>query len=122
MRVTMAVAITADGHWLPPYFVYKGKRGGRISREFSTYPQGAFYSVQENAWMDETGCLEWVDKVVVPWANAAPQDVIPLLMLDSYKCHLLQSVVTVIQDLGVEVEHIPGGLTGLCQPIDVGIN
>ena len=27
-----------------------------------------------------------------------------------------------MQDLGVEVEHIPGGFTGLCQPMDVGIN
>jgi DDE superfamily endonuclease len=26
-----------------------------------------------------------------------------------------------IEDLGVEVEHIPGGCTSLCQPIDVGI-
>ena len=27
-----------------------------------------------------------------------------------------------IQELGVEVEHIPGGCTCLCQPVDVGIN
>lgn len=31
------------------------------------------------------------------------------------------SVVNKIEDLGVQVEHIPGGMTGLCQPIDVGI-
>ena len=31
-------------------------------------------------------------------------------------------VVNVIQDLGVEVEHIPGGCTSLCQPVDIGIN
>ena len=32
------------------------------------------------------------------------------------------SVVTAIQNLGVEVEHIPGGCTYLCQPVDVGVN
>ena len=32
------------------------------------------------------------------------------------------SVVSEIQALGVEVIHIPGGCTGLCQPLDVGVN
>ena len=46
----------------------------------------------------------------------------------SYRHHhhhvlgLISSVVDAIQELGVEVEHIPGGCTCLCQPVDVGIN
>ncbi len=31
-------------------------------------------------------------------------------------------VVQRIQELGVEVRHIPGGCTSLCQPVDVGFN
>jgi hypothetical protein len=31
-------------------------------------------------------------------------------------------VVNVIHDLGCEVVHIPGGCTGLVQPLDVGYN
>ena len=34
---------------------------------------------------------------------------------------MMQSVVNKIEDLGVEVCHISGGCTGLCQPIDVRI-
>ena len=34
----------------------------------------------------------------------------------------MASVVNEIQDLGVEVEHIPGGCTYLCQPVNIGIN
>ena len=34
----------------------------------------------------------------------------------------MASVVNEIQDLGVEVEHIPGSCTYLCQPVDSGIN
>jgi DDE superfamily endonuclease len=34
----------------------------------------------------------------------------------------MSSVVSKIQELGVEVNHIPGGCTGLTQPVDVGIN
>ena len=34
----------------------------------------------------------------------------------------MSSVVDLIQQAGVEVEFMPGGLTGLCQPLDIGIN
>ena len=34
---------------------------------------------------------------------------------------MMMLVVHVIEDLGVEVVHIPGGCTGLCQPIDIRI-
>lgn len=33
----------------------------------------------------------------------------------------MSTVVSTIQNLGVEVQHIPGGCTGLVQPVDVGI-
>ena len=35
---------------------------------------------------------------------------------------MMASVIHSIQDLGVEVEHILGGCTALCQPLDVGLN
>ena len=48
--------------------------------------------------------------------------IIPLLVLDSYRCHMMASVVHRIQEVGVEVIHIPGRCTSLCQPVDVGFN
>ena len=35
---------------------------------------------------------------------------------------MMASVVLQIASLGIEVIHIPGGCTGLCQPLDVGVN
>jgi hypothetical protein len=35
---------------------------------------------------------------------------------------MMASVVQMIQELGVEVQHIPGGCTFLCQVMDVGFN
>ena len=52
----------------------------------------------------------------------ASENVVPLPVLDSYQCHMITSVMEAIQQLGVEVEHIPGGCTSLCQPVDAGIN
>lgn len=126
MRITAAVGVTAAGGTLPLMIVYKGKPTGRIARDFTDatkgYPAGCFYVCQDSAWMDESVMLQWVNVVLKPYVETAPPDVVPLLFLDSYKCHLMTTVVSKIQDLGVEVNHIPGGCTGLTQPVDVGIN
>ena len=122
-RATFAMTVTASGKVLKPLLVFKGKPGGRIEkREFPTYPSEILYACQDNAWMDEKVMLMWVEKVLKPYVLEAPDHIVPILFLDSYRCHMMASVVEKIQELGVEVEHIPGGCTGLCQPVDVGVN
>ena len=104
-------------------FCFLGKPNGRIvQREFPTYHQGMIYACQDNAWMDERVMLMWVEMVLKPYVDTAPDNVVPLLFLDSYHCHMMNLVVNAIQDLGVEVEHFPGGCTSLCQPVNIGIN
>jgi hypothetical protein len=36
--------------------------------------------------------------------------------------HMIALVVMRIQELAIEVMHVPGGCTSLCQPVDVGFN
>jgi hypothetical protein len=122
-RATVAVTIAADGMLLPSMVVFKGQPKGRITRtEFSSYPTTNMYRCQANAWMDEAVMVAWVDKVLVPYVATAPDNVVSLLILDSYQCHMMASVVQMIQELGVGVKHIPGGCTSLCQPVDVGFH
>jgi hypothetical protein len=45
-----------------------------------------------------------------------------VLILYAYWVHQMGSVVNRIQEMGIEVVHIPAGCTYLCQPVDVGIN
>jgi hypothetical protein len=121
--VTEAVTITADGTLLSSTLVFKGKPDGRIAKkEFSTYPKTHFYKCQEAAWMDEEVMMAWVNEVLAPYVATAPDHVVPILILDMYRCHMMPSVVQMIQELGVEVQHIPGGCTSLCQPEDVGFS
>jgi hypothetical protein len=72
--------------------------------------------------MDEEVMKAWVNEVLAPYVATAPDHVVPILILDMYRCHMMSSVVQMIQELGVEVQHIPGGCTSLCQPVDVGFN
>ncbi len=117
------MTIVADGPVLPATVIFKGSPKGRImTREFSSYPTTSMYRCQENAWMDEAVMIVWVDEVLAPYVATALDDVIPLLILDSYQCHMMALVVQKIQELGVEVKHILGGCTSLCQPVNVGFN
>jgi hypothetical protein len=122
-RCTVALTVTASGEMLPPMVIYKGTRYGRIAtRELLDHPQEMKYAMQPKAWFDEATMLDWVDDVLKPYVATAPVGIIPILFLDSFKVHLLGSVADANQDLGVELEIIPPGCTGLVHPIDVGIN
>ncbi len=72
--------------------------------------------------MDEVVMIAWVNEVLAPYVATALDHVVPILILDMYRCHMMALVVQMIQELGVEVQHIPGGCTSLCQPVDVGFN
>ena len=117
MRLTCAVTVSAAGDILRPFIVFKGKEP-----EKSGFPVDCSYICQDRAWMDEAVMLQWVKEVLEPWSKHVPAGIVPYLLLDSYKCHLMSLVVHAIQDLGIEVEHIPGGCTGLVQPLVVGVN
>jgi len=90
--------------------------------ELHTLPFGPHYCVQSKAWMDEDVMQDWVDVVLEPYIKTKPAGIIPILFLDSFRCHMTKKVVRRIQELGVEVIHIPGGCTSLTQPVDVGYN
>jgi DDE superfamily endonuclease len=118
-RVT--VAVTASGEMLPSMIIFKGKPGATVEKSLTTLPLGAVYAVQANSWMDERAMLLWVKYMLKPYVSGCPRHSIPLLLLDSYCCHLILSVIGKIQELGIEIAHIPPGCTGFCQPVDVGI-
>jgi hypothetical protein len=45
-----------------------------------------------------------------------------VLFLDSYRCHMMTCVVIKIQELEVEVEHIPAGCIGLVQSVVTSVS
>ena len=68
--------------------------------------------------MNKTCMLQWVNNVLRPLVETTPFGIIHVLLLDSYR----SSIVEAINGLGIQVEHIPRGCTGLCQPVGVGFN
>ena len=100
-----------------------GTRTGKIAtKELPTLPAGLIYRVQEKAWFTEDIMLEWIEVVLKPYVADVPPGIVPILFLDSFTVHKMGSVVNAIQALGVEVDFIPPGCTGIVQPVDVGYN
>jgi hypothetical protein len=49
--------------------------------------------------MDETVMHEWIDVILEPYIQSAPEGIVPVLFLDSYQAHMMKQVVTRIQAL-----------------------
>ena len=118
-RISALPAVCTDGTKLPPLLVHKGKPGGSVEREFKAFPKGVKCIVQDNAWTDERVMLCWVNNIFQPCFKSAPPGIIPCLLLDKCKCHCQGSVANAIEDIGVEWDTLPGGCTGLIQPISL---
>jgi len=91
---TLAVTIIALGRMLTTILVFKGMLGGHIAtRDLATYPCGCIYGCQSAAWRYEVGMLQWVEQLLKPYVLEASSHVVPLLLLDSYRCRMMSLVV-----------------------------
>ena len=98
----LAATVTASGKLLKPMLIFKGQAHGRIERsEFQTYPDNCIYAMQPKAWMDEKIMHKWIDDVLIPWKQSRNPDIVPLLVLDAYRVHMMGSILNRIQSLGM---------------------
>ena len=71
--------------------------------------------------MDSGLMLEYVDYVNESRIDSGSET--PMMMVyDSFRGHLEDSVKKKFRDNGIDLAVIPGGLTSVCQPLDVAIN
>ena len=108
MQLTACCGMMVGGQWLTPLFIFKGKEGRRIEREFKTFSKEAGYAVHEKAWTNIDIMLQWMEKCLKPWVDGTPNRIVPYLLLDSFKLHQTQYVVHAIEKTGCKLDLIPG--------------
>ncbi|RLN86826.1 hypothetical protein BBJ28_00010211 [Nothophytophthora sp. Chile5] len=120
-RATVLLAIAADGTKLPPLVVFKATSGDTVEDSFFYYPKGAFYAVQQNAWMDMDVWKEAVIEGV--WADYCnSEDREPLaLYVDNFKSHVSDESIDGLAAYGTEVVPLPPNTTAVLQPLEVGL-
>lgn len=114
-RCTVMLAVTADGRKLPPFVIFKRKTLPKAK-----FPPGIHVRVQEKGWMTADLMVDWVKTV---WGRRPRALLYPsLLVVDSFRGHLVDSVRTKLKELRTDLAVIPGGLTSMLQPLDVSLN
>jgi hypothetical protein len=107
VRITVCLAVLADGRKLPPMIVFKGKR---MSNEVKKFP-GVVTKMTPNGWVQVDTTISWVNAV---WGSLALGR--RMLVWDSYRCHLANEVKQCLKAANAILACIPGGCKKFLQP------
>ena len=113
-HVTVVLAIAASGDVLPTMIIFKGKRALKDIK----VPEGCIVTVQEKAWVDEAIMNRWIDECFKAYTNRNRS----LLVLDAFRCHIMESIKKHLRKANAALAVIPGGCTSILQPLDVSVN
>ncbi|GET50680.1 pogo transposable element with KRAB domain [Rhizophagus irregularis DAOM 181602=DAOM 197198] len=112
---TVILACMADGTKLPAVCIFKLKN---IPKE--NFPHGIYIRANEKGWVNEQEMLWWVENV---WTSrnrfGNPRS---MLVLDSFRGHIVNSVKNRFVEKNTNIAVIPGGCTSKLQLLDVAIN
>ncbi|KAM8924010.1 LOW QUALITY PROTEIN: uncharacterized protein RCH25_008770 [Pelodytes ibericus] len=112
-RITVMLAVLADGTKLPPYVVLK-----RRTMPKEILPSGVIVQVQKKGCMDESLVLDWL-KVVWRRHQGIQCKRRGMLVLDAFRGHLTPKVKKHIGKMNTDLVVIPGGMTSRLQVLDV---
>ena len=115
---TVALCASAAGEKLPAYIIFKergGKLGPRVKAAL-TFPGNVKVSASANGWMTREELHHWIRGV---WKES---DERRLLVLDNYRPHLGADTISLAESVDTDICYVPGGCTGIAQPMDVSIN
>ena len=115
-RFTVMLSCTADGGKLPPYVIFKRKTLPK-----GDFPKGVIVRAQEKGWMDQRLMEDWLNVV---WGRRVSgiSNKRSLLVLDAFRCHYSDSTKEKMRSRKIDLAVIPGGMTSILQPLDVGVN
>lgn len=114
---TVILGCMADGSKLPPVIIFKLKNKPR-----EEFPDGVFIRTNEKGWVNKEEMNWWIDNI---WSKRSSDQLLnprSLLVLDSFRGHLVNSVKQKLDEAHTNMAVIPGGLTSKLQPLDVAVN
>ena len=81
-----------------------------------TFPDNVKVSASANGWMTREELHHWIRGV---WKESS---VSRLLVLDNYRPHLGADTISLAESMDTNICYVPGGCTGIAQPMDMSIN
>lgn len=79
-------------------------------------------AVSENGWTDDFLCVQWFEKVCIPWVLAnSPPGFPPLIIFDGHGSHIQLAMRKKAREAGIILFCLPAHTTHRSQPLDVGV-
>ena len=111
--ITVMAAISANGDYLPPLIIFKGKYMQSTWNPAKPYP-GTKLAISENGWMTSDIFFDWFCAFCIENTQR------PILMVfDGHSTHLTSRVVMKAKGEDITIIKLPPHTTDRLQPLDV---
>lgn len=119
-QATLQLTIFADGiPRVEPLIFFRGLGVGvTMIAEMKHYRPHVVVKFNSTAYANSENVIEQIDEQLVPVLDGQPT----LLALDLFGGHKTEDVLDILLAHDITLSAIPGGCTGLVQPLDVSIN
>ncbi|KAF0038013.1 hypothetical protein F2P81_010887 [Scophthalmus maximus] len=114
---TCVLGCTASGGKLPPMVIFK-----RTTMPKEKFPTDIVVKVNKKGWMTESLMHEWHTECYGKRTGGFFHKNKALLVMDSMRAHITDSVKEAIKRLNSIPAVIPGGTTKFLQPLDISVN
>lgn len=112
---SVMMAVTAAGHLLPPYVVYKAVH--LYPTWIEGGPQGTMFNRTKSGWFDAPTFEDWFDKILIPYFRNLPGK--KVLIGDNLSSHMSMHVLECCDQYNIDFLLLPPNATHLLQPLDV---
>ncbi|XP_046693224.1 activating transcription factor 7-interacting protein 1 isoform X2 [Silurus meridionalis] len=117
MHFTCVLSCTASGEKLPPMVIFK-----RMTMPEDKLPRAIVVKVNKKGWMTESLMNEWLTQCYGKRLGGFSHRNKALLVLDSMRAHITDSVKEAIKRTNSLSAVIPHGTTKYLQPLDISVN
>ncbi|XP_068756525.1 uncharacterized protein [Montipora capricornis] len=117
-HITMLPCFNACVQWMPPYFIFPGKRVPVTLNPLEGGVEGSIFPMTETEYMDTQTFYMWFANHFIP--NLPPARPV-VLLIDSHDSHLDPETFQLAQKNGICLHALLKNATHLVQPSDVGL-
>lgn len=117
-HITMLPCFNACGQWMPPYFIFPGKRIPVTYNPLEGGVDGSVFSMTDSGYMDTQTFFMWFANHFLP--NLPPARPV-VLLIDGHDSHLDLELFQLAEKNGVYLYSLLKNATHLVQPADVGL-
>uniref|UniRef100_A0A3Q3DKQ0 M-phase phosphoprotein 8 n=1 Tax=Hippocampus comes TaxID=109280 RepID=A0A3Q3DKQ0_HIPCM len=114
---TCVLSCAASGLKLPPMIIFK-----RLTMPKEKFPKEIVVKVDHKGWMSESLMKEWLTECYSKRPGGFFHRKKALLIMDSMRAHITDSVKAAIKSTNSIPAVIPGGTTKYLQPLDISVN